>query len=43
MKINIGFTHSVFPVMQKMAMDILTYHRAKEVDDRRVSIKNIVR
>lgn len=35
-------TRSAFPAMQATAMDILRYHRAKEVDDRLMSIKNII-
>ena len=35
-------TRSAFPAMQKTAEDILRYHRAKEVDDRLMSIKNII-
>lgn len=35
-------TRSAFPAMQKTAMDILTYHRAKEVDDRLMSIQEII-
>lgn len=35
-------TRSAFPAMQKTAADILTYHRAKEVDDRLMSIKDII-
>ena len=35
-------TRSAFPAMQKTATDILTYHRAKEVDDRLMPIKNII-
>ena len=35
-------TRSAFPAMQETAMDILKYHRAKEVDDRLMSIKNII-
>ena len=35
-------TRSAFPAMQQTAMDILKYHRAKEVDDRLMSIKNII-
>lgn len=35
-------TRSAFPAMQQTAMDILTYHRAKEVDDRLLSIKDII-
>ena len=35
-------TRSAFPVMQQTAMDILKYHRAKEVDDRLMPIKKIV-
>ncbi len=35
-------TRSSFPAMQKTAEDILKYHRAKEVDDRLMSIKNII-
>ncbi len=35
-------TRSAFPAMQKTAEDILRYHRAKEVDDRLLPIKNII-
>lgn len=35
-------TRSAFPVMQQTAMDILKYHRAKEVDDRLMPIKEII-
>lgn len=35
-------TRSAFPAMQKTAMDILKYHRAKEVDDRLMPIKDII-
>lgn len=35
-------TRSAFPAMQETAMDILKYHRAKEVDDRLMSIKDII-
>ncbi len=35
-------TRSAFPAMQKTAEDILKYHRAKEVDDRLMSIKHII-
>ncbi len=35
-------TRSAFPAMQKTAEDILRYHRAKEVDDRLMSIKSII-
>ena len=35
-------TRSAFPAMQKTAEDILKYHRAKEVDDRLMSIKDII-
>ena len=35
-------TRSAFPAMQKTATDILTYHRAKEVDDRLMPIKDII-
>lgn len=35
-------TRSSFPAMQQTAEDILKYHRAKEVDDRLMSIKNII-
>lgn len=35
-------TRSAFPAMQQTAEDILRYHRAKEVDDRLMSIKNII-
>ncbi len=35
-------TRSAFPAMQQTAMDILRYHRAKEVDDRLMPIKQII-
>ncbi len=35
-------TRSAFPAMQKTAMDILAYHRAKEVDGRLMPIKDII-
>ena len=35
-------TRSAFPAMQKTAEDILSFHRAKEVDDRLMPIKNII-
>ena len=35
-------TRSAFPAMQQTATDILKYHRAKEVDDRLMSIKEII-
>lgn len=35
-------TRSAFPAMQKTATDILTYHRAKEVDSRLMPIKDII-
>lgn len=35
-------TRSAFPAMQQTAMDILKYHRAKEVDDKLLSIKDII-
>ena len=35
-------TRSAFPAMQQTAIDILKYHRAKEVDDRLMSIKDII-
>ena len=35
-------TRSAFPAMQQTAEDILRYHRAKEVDDRLMSIKDII-
>lgn len=35
-------TRSAFPAMEQTARDILTYHRAKEVDDRLMSIKDII-
>lgn len=35
-------TRSAFPAMQQTAADILRYHRAKEVDDRLMPIKNII-
>jgi len=35
-------TRSSFPAMQKTAQDILKYHRAKEVDDSLMPIKDII-
>jgi len=35
-------TRSAFPAMQQTAIDILKHHRAKEVDDRLMSIKQII-
>lgn len=35
-------TRSAFPAMEQTAKDILTYHRAKEVDDRLMPIKEII-
>ncbi|MBR4403946.1 MAG: phosphoenolpyruvate mutase [Clostridiales bacterium] len=35
-------TRAAFPAMQQVAEDILKYHRAKEVDDRLMSIKQII-
>lgn len=35
-------TRSAFPAMQKTAEDILKYHRAKEIDDRLMPIKQII-
>ena len=35
-------TRSAVPAMQKTAEDILRYHRAKEVDDRLMSVKQII-
>ena len=35
-------TRSAFPAMQETARDILRYHRAKEVDDRLMPIKEII-
>ena len=35
-------TRSAFPAMQQTATDILKYHRAKEVDDRLLPIKDII-
>ena len=35
-------TRSAFPAMQQTATDILKYHRAKEVDDRLMPIKQII-
>ena len=35
-------TRAAFPAMQQVAEDILKYHRAKEVDDRLMSIKDII-
>lgn len=36
-------TRSAFPAMQSVAIDILKNHRAKEVDDRLMPIKDIIR
>ncbi len=35
-------TRSAFPAMEETAKDILRYHRAKEVDDRLLPIKDII-
>lgn len=35
-------TRSAFPAMQRTATDILKYHRAKEVDERLMPIKDII-
>ena len=35
-------TRAAFPAMQQVTMDILKYHRAKEVDDRLMPIKQII-
>ena len=35
-------TRSAFPAMKQTAMDILKYHRAKEVDDRLLPIKDMI-
>jgi len=35
-------TRSAFPAMEETAKDILRHHRAKEVDDRLMPIKNII-
>ncbi len=35
-------TRAAFPAMQQTAQDILKYHRAKEVDDRLMPIKEII-
>lgn len=35
-------TRSAFPAMQKTAEDLLRYHRAQEVDERLMSIKQII-
>lgn len=35
-------TRSAFPAMEQTAKDLLRYHRAKEVDDRLMPIKNII-
>lgn len=35
-------TRSAFPAMQQTAKDILKYHRAKEVDDRLMPIRQII-
>ena len=36
-------TRSAFPAMQSVAVDILKNHRAMEVDERLMSIKEIIR
>ena len=35
-------TRAAFPAMEQTAKDILKYHRAKEVDDRLMPIKQII-
>ena len=35
-------TRSAFPAMEKTAKDILRYHRAKEVDEKLMPIKDII-
>ena len=35
-------TRSAFPAMKQTAVDILKYHRAKEVDSRLLPIKDII-
>jgi phosphoenolpyruvate phosphomutase len=35
-------TRSAFPAMEQTAKDILKYHRAKEVDDRLMPIKQVI-
>ena len=35
-------TRAAFPAMQQTAMDILRHHRAKEVDDRLLPIKQVI-
>ena len=35
-------TRSAFPAMKQTAVDILQYHRAKEVDSRLLPIKDII-
>ena len=35
-------TRAAFPAMESVAIDILKYHRAKEVDDRLMPIKDII-
>ena len=35
-------TRAAYPAMESVAKDILKYHRAKEVDDRLMSIKDII-
>jgi phosphoenolpyruvate phosphomutase len=35
-------TRSAFPAMEETARDILKYHRAQEVDDRLMPIKDII-
>ena len=35
-------TRAAFPAMEQTAKDILRYHRAKEVDDRLMPIKDII-
>ena len=36
-------TRAAFPAMQSVASDILKYHRAKEVDDRLMPFKDVIR
>ena len=35
-------TRSAFPAMEETAKDILRYHRAKEVDEKLMPIKDII-
>ena len=36
-------TRAAFPAMQSVASDILKHHRAKEVDDRLMPFKDVIR